>query len=219
MKPIIYIITLFSLIVSCTKDKAVEIVKGTIVNANTGIPIQGALIIEEEGNEYGTTKKNVLYETGADGKYEIRVNSEDDPDPANYRTYYVESENFIRDFLCYNHDTQQYNSECNIELYKPSILKTVINNVSPYNSDDYFRCWINELNESGALIYRWEIDKNGTAFTELAGLNLNDTMTRILLPNLHYTVYYEFIKNNIHTDSSVNIFTTWNDTVDLNINY
>jgi hypothetical protein len=75
------------------------------------------------------------------------------------------------------------------------------------------------MNATGALIYRWEIDAGESGFFHMNGYTTMDTMTRVLLPNKNYTLYYETVKNNVETDSSINFSTTWDDSVLLNIEF
>lgn len=221
MKLTIYSILLLIALTACNKDKAVEIVTGTIVNAQTGQPIQGAVIIEKVGYysdpNNGSSSQKVIYTTGADGKYEVTVNSDDSP--YDYRTYFVEFQDYIREPLCFDYENQQYYSTCNIQLIKPSILSASIENVSPFDTDDSFKGWVNVTNETGALVYRWEIDEGTPAFFHMNGYTAMDTMIRVLLPNKNYTLYYETVKNNVQTDSSINFSTTWGDSVHLNIEF
>ena len=221
----VFIIILFS---SCRKDEAVVNIelKGTIVNANTGMPIQGASIIRNTHYYLsGWSTKTTLYNTDSDGKFEISLNPEGNNNEST-SLYSVECENFHpKPFFLgygglYNNDYQPCSNDCEIALYKPSVLKILINNVSPYDSNDYFRCWLNYLDKSGSIVYPWETELPGySGHTELSGINVIDSVNRVLLPYLYYTISYESIKNGIRTDSSVNIFTPWNDTTVLNINY
>lgn len=219
----IKISVIYFFIFSCTKEKqenTITIITGVVIDASTNLPISGAHIMEEL-KMYGQTTRNELGITDNNGNFTLLYDKkplDNDNFDSNYnsRRYYIIHNGYNDQSIYYYGNSYCINKT--VQLYPSTVLRLMINNASPHDSNDHFETWISDMNQTWPMIHIWE-SQTWNGITELNGLAVNDTLERFLYVNDDYTVHWQYTKNAITTDSSINIHTGWNDTVDLQINY